>query len=186
MLYTAFKKSAFWVTHWQKFHSVAHKSPVRGDRANLSLAKKKPIPLQKVRFFLGIKRRKLADTVVFVRFDNMTQIAFKGPRIMKQINKIAVALSTRGSEVCGSVTQRSASESNQAKTNTPDFNQERGRETGSGSLVLLHQASMYVRVCKVKNNLQSLSVLNVEQFWLTLTTTVSSTQSVSAVCYSLH
>lgn len=79
----------------------------------------------------------------------MTQIGFKGPSIMKQIKKIAVALSTRGSEVCSSV---SASESNQPGTSTKTLIKNE-RQT-DGSVVPLHQLSMYVWVWNVKNNLQ--------------------------------
>lgn len=115
-----------------------------------------------------------------VRFNNITQIAFKGPRIMKQINKIAVPISTRGSKVCSSVTQRSATESNQPRTSTTDFNQERGRETDSRSVVLLHQLSMYVWGHKVEK--QSAVVCLEYITILILITTVKDTGRQYSVC----
>lgn len=160
--------------HWQKFHSEAHKSLVRGDRANLSLAKESTYLCKKHFFFGGIKKRKLADTNMFVRFDSATQIGFKGPKITEQFNKSAAALTTRSS-----VSQRSASESNQARTNTTHFNQEWGRVTDSRSLtsVLLHRWACMCGSARWKT-MQNTA-------WCCLTPGTEAGM-LHSVCYSLH
>lgn len=71
---------------------------------------------------------------------------------MKQINKIAAALSTRSSEVCSSVTApQKAISPGQAQQTLIKSEAERETQRVTCTVTSL---SIYVRVCKVKNNLQ--------------------------------
>lgn len=86
-------------------------------------------------------------------FDNVTQIGFKGPKDHETNQQNCSCSFCK--KLWGVQLGHSASESNQPGTSTTDFNQERGRERETQRVTwTVTSLSIYVCVCKVKNNLQ--------------------------------
>lgn len=119
--------------------------------------RKNHIPLQKTVFFQGgggdTEKKNLPTPMCWWDFDNVPQIGFKGPKD-HETNQQNCSCSFY-KKLWGVQLGHSASESNQPGTSTTDFNQERGRERETQRVTwTVTSLSIYVCVCKVKNNLQ--------------------------------